>query len=64
MLFRSELVYQAPEMPQVTLIPTAEGRFYLQGDFTYLSFNPAGTEMQLMMRGFPAQTGKKVVPTP
>lgn len=58
------LVYQAPEMPQVTLIPTAEGRFYLQGDFTYLSFNPAGTQMQLNMRGFPAQAGEKVVPTP
>jgi len=58
----SELVYQAPEMPQVTLIPTAEGRFYLQGDFTYLSFNPAGTELQLVMRGFPLQKGKKVVP--
>lgn len=56
------LVYQAPDMPQVTLIPTAEGRFYLQGDFTYLSFNPAGTELQLVMRGFPLQKGKKVVP--
>lgn len=58
----NELVYQAPEMPQVTLIPTAEGRFYLQGDFTYLTFNPAGTELQLVMRGFPLQAGKKVVP--
>ena len=60
----NELVYQAPEMPQVTLIPTAEGRFYLQGDFTYLTFNPAGTELQMMMRGFPQQDGKKVVPKP
>lgn len=58
----SELVYQAPDMPQITLIPTAEGRFYLQGDFTYLSFNPAGTELQLVMRGLPLQKGKKVVP--
>ena len=57
------LMYQAPEMPPVALIPTAEGRFYLQGDFTYLSFNPAGTEMQLKMRGFAAQAGNKVVPT-
>jgi CubicO group peptidase (beta-lactamase class C family) len=56
------LVYQAPDMPQITLIPTAEGRFYLQGDFTYLSFNPAGTELQLVMRGLPLQKGKKVVP--
>lgn len=58
----NELVYQAPDMPQMTLIPTAEGKFYLQGDFTYLTFNPAGTELQLMMRGFPRQDGKKVVP--
>ena len=58
----NELVYQAPDMPQMTLIPTADGRFYLQGDFTYLTFNPAGTELQLMMRGFPRQDGKKVVP--
>lgn len=60
----NELVYQAPDMPQMTLIPTAEGKFYLQGDFTYLTFNPAGTQMQLMMRGFPQQDGKKVVPKP
>lgn len=58
----NELVYQAPDMPQMTLIPTAEGKFYLQGDFTYLTFNPAGTELQVMMRGFPQQDGKKVVP--
>jgi CubicO group peptidase (beta-lactamase class C family) len=60
----TELTYQAPEMPLFNLIPTKDGRFYVQGDFTYLTFNPAATEMQVAMRGYPLQAAQKVSAKP